>query len=93
MVMVPSQLITVVTPSSSYGFPLWPKPLTVTFSAAVPTFEKSLRGAKADATIAATVPRNPRRFHVEFSRVRISLWVLLAGHGGDAIDFHQRIAR
>ena len=34
MVIVPSQLITVVTPSSSYGFPVCPKPLTFVFALA-----------------------------------------------------------
>src|SRR5437773_144392 len=82
------QLLTVVTPSSSYGFPLWPKPLTVLLPAVAATFEKSLRGAKIDPTIAAAVPRNPRRFQVEFSRMnspRFYQRALLVSHSGNAI--------
>ncbi len=96
IVIVPSQLMTVVTPSSSYGFPLWPKPLTVLLPAVAATFEKSLRGAKIDPTIAAAVPRNPRRFQVEFSRMnspRFYQRALLVSHSGNAIDFDQRVTR
>src|ERR1022692_561172 len=62
----------------------------VVLPAAVLTAEESLRGAKMEATTAAAVPKNPRRFHVDPSPMRISL-VLLARYGRDAVDFDQRI--
>src|ERR1039457_2658985 len=62
----------------------------VVLPAAVLTAEESLRGAKMEATTAAAVPKNPRRFHVDPSPLRISLG-LLARWPRDAVDFDQRI--
>src|SRR2546427_11693682 len=73
--MVPSQLITVVTPSSSYGFPLCPNPVTVAvlffgLAPVAPRFnENTLRGARTDPANTPTLPRKFRRFHFELSRM------------------------
>src|ERR1700733_1488891 len=94
IVIVPSQLITVVTPSSSYGFPVCPKPFTGALAPAEPRFvENNLRGAKSDPAITPALPRKLRRFHLDLNRIKVTPWSLLAGYRGDAIDFHQRISR
>src|ERR1700731_615389 len=96
--MVPSQLITVVTPSSSYGFPLCPNPVTVGvfffgLAPVAPRFrENNLRDARIDPANTPTPPRKLRRFDFKLSRMN-QLLFLLTGDGGDAIDFHQRVSR
>src|SRR6266851_6184024 len=96
--MVPSQLITVVTPSSSYGFPLCPNPVTVAvlcfgLAPVAPRFkENNLRGVSIDPANTPTLPRKLRRFHFELSRIN-QLLFLLTGDSGDAIDFYQRVSR
>src|ERR1700730_2710308 len=73
--MVPSQLITVATASSSYGFPLCPNPVTVAVSCfglvpVAPRFnENNLRGVRIDPANTPTLPRKLRRFHFELSRI------------------------
>ncbi len=74
-VMVPSQLITVVTPSSSKGLPVSPKPFTgVLALAPAPTDdrfqENNLCGARIALAIIPTLPRKLRRFHFELSRIK-----------------------
>src|SRR6266700_6995411 len=62
-VMVPSQLMTVLIPSSSYGLPDRPNPLTllVVFHA------KSLPGDISDPAPNPKLPRKLRRFHFKLS--------------------------
>src|SRR5882672_152794 len=92
-VMVPSQLITVVTPSSSKGLPVCPKPLTRELALAAARFlENNLCGARSDPVTSPTLPRKLRRFHFDLNRIRWLLNVLLVCYGGDAIDFYQRIS-
>src|SRR5581483_10524312 len=91
IVIVPSQLMTVPTPNSSYGFPVWPKPVTAGLLAPEATFEKSFRGVSKDVARAAAVPRNPRRFQRESSPMVISFG-LLVSYSGDAIDLDQRVS-
>src|ERR1700682_6414826 len=73
--MVPWQLITVGTPSSSYGFPLCPNPVTVAvlffgLAPLAPRFnENNLRGARIDPAKTPALPRKLRRFHFELSRM------------------------
>src|ERR1700730_19221951 len=73
--MVPSQLMTVVSPSSWYGFPLCPSPVTVAvlffgLAPVAPRFnEDNLRGARIDPANTPTLPRKLRRFHFELSRI------------------------
>src|SRR5205823_1366941 len=94
MVMVPSQLITVVTPSSSYGLPVCPKPLTRVLAADRSAFlENNLRGARIEPAITPTLPRKLRRFHFELNRIELLLCILLTRDRGNAIDFDQRISR
>src|SRR6266446_7624137 len=79
--MVPSQLITVVTPSSSYGFPLCPNPVTVAvlcfgLAPVAPRFkENNLRGVSIDPANTPTLPRKLRRFHFELSRINQLLFL------------------
>src|SRR4029077_4277154 len=94
MVIVPSQLITVVTPSSSYGLPLCPKPLTCARARAAPLLEENnFRGVRRAPATAPRLPRKPRRFHFELSRIKICSCVSLTSYGGHGIDFHQGISR
>src|SRR5579859_1380659 len=80
IVIVPWQLITVVTPSSSYGFPVAPKPETSATAWGAPLLAAFARSGNlavpntAPATVdaaAATDPRNPRRFQVDFIRMNV----------------------
>src|SRR5260370_42016254 len=72
--MVPSQLITVVIPSSWYGFPLCPNPVTAVvlcfgLAPVAPRFnENNLRGVRLDPANTPTLPRKLRRLHFEFRR-------------------------
>ena len=81
--MVPSQLITVVTPSSSYGLPLCPNPVTVAvfffgLAPVAPRFnENNLRGARIDPANTPALPRKLRRFHFELSRMNQLLFFYL----------------
>src|SRR2546427_11407799 len=68
MVMVPSQLITVVKPSSSYGLPEWPNPLFTARSASRAD-ANSFFGAANEPASAATLPRKVRRFQFERGRI------------------------
>src|SRR5260370_18804120 len=97
--MVPSQLITVVSASSSYGFPLCPNPVTVAvlcfgLAPVAPRFnENNLRGVRIDPANTPTLPRKLRRFHFEFRRMNQLLFVLLTGDRADAIYFYHRVSR
>src|SRR5207248_866867 len=68
MVMVPSQLITVVTPNSSYGLPEWPNPLMARLELRLKA--NNLFGATTELASAATLPRKVRRFQFELRRMR-----------------------
>src|SRR5438128_171702 len=68
MVMVPSQLITVVKPSSSYGLPEWPNPL-FTARPASRADANSFFGAATVPASAAMLPRKVRRFQFERGRI------------------------
>src|SRR6185369_8403722 len=64
-VIVPSALITVGTPSSSYGFPDCPKPASFGDDSAA-FAPNILRGKASDAASDATIPKNPRRLELSF---------------------------
>src|SRR5215469_6806181 len=86
VVMVPCALITVATPSSWYGLPDSPNPVTAALVVLADT-EKAFHGAVIAAANAPTVARNPRRFEVSFMVNPISL----LDERCNAIDFDQRI--
>src|SRR5689334_19054128 len=87
-VIVPSALMTVGTPSSSYGFPDCPKPASFGDDSAA-FAPHILRGKASDAASDATIPKNPRRLELSFI-LRSSLFF---GQCCDTIDFHQRVSR
>src|SRR5205085_1993995 len=99
-VIVPCPLITVVTPSSSYTFPVEPKPVTFgALAAGTADAANRLRAPDiAPVTAPAIKPRlltKLRRVDFKFSMSLFSLARarrLLLDHCGRAVNFYQRIS-
>src|SRR6266513_3080219 len=92
-VMVPCPLMTVVTPNSSYTFPVAPKPET---EAALPPAAggraNALRPLKIVPTSAPRVLRNVLRFQRSLNAIGLRPLLYVAHYGSDAVNFHQRLA-
>src|ERR1700730_5329348 len=84
--------MTVVTPSSSYTFPDWPKPLMGEPAAFAVGAADNLREPKSMAASELMPVIKLRRVHFEVMFMDCLLR-LLAHDGGDAVNFHQRLAR
>src|SRR5260370_12624588 len=92
MVIVPSGLMTAVTPSSLYGSRECPKPLRFgEDSGGDDLAPRSLGVTKNDPAIAVRVPRNPRRLQLSF--MCALLFLSFPGQRRDAVDFYQRVSR
>src|SRR5882672_7970324 len=86
-VIVPCPLMTVVTPSSSYTFPVDPKPVNFELATGVGPAgtANALIGLSTAADTALSMPRNVRR--LDWSVNAMELCPLLDDRC-DAVDFH-----